>query len=103
MRGNDGFESGHFLGRDRICRQHFELQWIDELAVLFHPEVQMRPCGVSGAAYISDDLALFDLGALPARLGVFAHVVVDGLVAVAVLDLDIFALRLVGADIGPPR
>ena len=33
-------------------------------------------------------------------LGVFAHVVVDGLVAVAVLDLDIFALRLVGADIG---
>ena len=36
--------------------------------------------------------------ALLARLGVFAHVVVDGLVAVAVLDLDIFALRLVVAD-----
>ena len=55
---------------------------------------------VFGAAYISDDLALFDLGALPARLGVFAHMIVDGLITVAVLDLDIFALRFVGADIG---
>ncbi len=94
------FEEGHNFFIQGVFAGDNDFRGVNEVAVLFDTEVQVRACGYARSAHVADNLSLFDFGAVFESFGKAGHVGVLGFEACDVFYLDSIAVAAAPAYFG---